>query len=74
MLRTLRKRLSDIQAKVPSKPSPNEQAAFYELMAHLDKLAARKVSGDKTAQDGIIAVRASLRKDKDFNYNNYRTF
>lgn len=49
MLRTLRKRLSDIQAKVPSKPSPNEQAAFYELMAYLDKLAARKVSGDKTA-------------------------
>ena len=73
-MRTLRKMLSDIQAKVPSKPSPNEQAAFYELMAHLDKLAARKVSGDKTAQDGIIAGRASLRRDKYFNCDNYRTF
>ena len=53
ILRTLRKRLSSIQAKVPSKPSPDEEVAFHELKAYLDSLAARKAGGDKTAQDEI---------------------
>ena len=55
-MRTLRKRLSSIQSKVPRKPSPEEKAAFDELMAYLDSLAARKASGDKTAQAEIEAV------------------
>ena len=41
-MRTLRKRLSRIQAKIPSKPSPEEEATFHELMAYLDSLATRK--------------------------------
>ena len=61
-MRTLRKRLSNTKAKVSSKPSPEEKAAFYELIAYLDSLAARKVSSDKTAQDEIIFVRAALRQ------------
>ena len=60
ILRTLRKRLSSIQAKVPSKPSPEEEAAFHELMAYLDSLDTRKTSGDKTAQAEIEAVSALL--------------
>mgnify|MGYP004239878887 CR=1 FL=1 len=60
ILRTLRKRLSSIQAKVPSKPSPEEEATFHELMAYLDSLATRKASGDKTAQAEIEAVSALL--------------
>ena len=60
ILRTLRKRLSSIQAKVPSKPSPEEEVTFHELMAYLDSLATRKASGDKTAQAEIEAVSALL--------------
>ena len=60
ILRTLHKRLSSIQAKVPSKPSPEEAAALHELMAYLDSLATRKTSGDKTAQAEIEAVSALL--------------
>ena len=59
-MRTLRKRLSSIQAKVPSKPSPKEEAAFHELMAYLDSLDTRKTSGDKKAQAEIEAVSALL--------------
>ena len=60
ILRTLHKRLSSIQAKIPSKPSPEEKAAFNELMSYLDSLAARKANGDKTAQAEIEAVSALL--------------
>ena len=60
ILRTLHKRLSRIQAKVLSKPSPDEKAAFNELMSYLDSLATRKASIDKTAQDEIEAVSALL--------------
>ena len=61
-MRTLRKRLSCIQAKVPNKLNPEEEAAFYELMTYLDSLAARKASGDKTAEAEIKAVSAALRQ------------
>ena len=60
ILRTLRKRLSSIQAKVPRKPSPEEEAAFHELMAYLDSLDTRKTSGDKTAQAEIETISALL--------------
>ena len=59
-MRTLHKRLSSIQAKAPNKPSPEEEAAFHELIAYLDSLATRKASGDKTAQAEIEAVSALL--------------
>tara|TARA_A100001388_G_C28402188_1_gene326521 strand:+ start:146 stop:334 length:189 start_codon:yes stop_codon:yes gene_type:complete len=59
-LHTLHKRLSSIQAEVPSKPSPEEEAAFHQLMAYLDSLATRKANGDKTAQPEIEAVSALL--------------
>ena len=59
-MRTLRKRLSSIQAEVPSKPSPEEEAAFHQLKAYLDNLTARKANGDKTAQAEIEAVSALL--------------
>ena len=55
-MRTLHKRLASIQAKVPRKPSPEEEAAFHKLITYLDSLAARKASGDKTAQAEIEAV------------------
>ena len=61
-MRTLRKRLCDIQAKVPNKPNPKEEAAFHDLIAYLDSLAARKASGDKTVQDEIISICNSLRR------------
>ena len=60
ILRTLHKRLSSIQTKVPSKQSPEEKAAFNELMSYMDSLATRKASGEKTAQDEIEAVSALL--------------
>ena len=61
-MRTLRKRLCNIQTKVPNKPNPEEEAAFHELMAYLDSLAARKASGDKTAEAEIKAVSSALRQ------------
>ena len=61
-MRTLHKRLSSIQAKVPNKPNPEEEAAFHDLIAYLDSLAARKASGDKTADAEIKAVSAALRQ------------
>ena len=62
-MRTLHRRLSSIQAKVPRKPSPEEEAAFHELITYLDSLAARKASGDKTAQAEIEAVSALLSSE-----------
>ena len=59
-MRTLHKRLSSIQAKAPNKLSLEEEAAFHELIAYLDSLAACKASGDKTAQAEIEAVSALL--------------
>ena len=59
---TLYKRISNIQAKVPNKPNPEEEAAFDELMAYLDSLAARKASDDETAQAEIEAVCSALRQ------------
>ena len=59
-MRTLLKRLSSIQAEVPRKPSPEEEAAFHELIAYLDSLATRKTSGDKTAQAEIETISAFL--------------
>ena len=61
-MRTFHKRLSSIQAKVPNKLNPEEEAAFHELMAYLDSLAVRKASGDKTAEAEIKAVSAALRQ------------
>lgn len=49
------------QAKITNKLSSNKEAAFHELIAYLDSLAARKASGDKTAQDDIATVSALLR-------------
>lgn len=62
-MQTLRKRLSNIQAKVPNKPNPKEEAALLELIAYLDSLAARKAGGDKNAQAEIIAVSEALRQN-----------
>ena len=62
-MRTLHKRLSSIQAKVPNRPNPEEEAAFHDLIAYLDSLAARKASGDKTVQDEIISICAALKLD-----------
>ncbi len=59
-MRTLRKRLSNIQEKVPNKPNPHEEAAVLEIMLYLDRLAVRKASGDKTAQSEIVAVCSTL--------------
>ena len=59
-MRTLHRRLSSIQANVPRKPSPEEEAAFHQLIAYLNGLATRKASGDKTAQAEIEAVSALL--------------
>ena len=59
-MHTLHKRLSSLQAEVPSKPSPEEEAAGHQLKAYLDNLAARKANGDITAQAEIEAVSALL--------------
>ena len=37
--RTLRKRLSDMQARVPNKPNPEEEAASGQVMANPDSSA-----------------------------------
>ena len=62
-MQTLRRRLADIQSKVPPKPNPEAETAFRELMAYLDSLAHRKAGGDKTVQTEIEAV-ANLMKSK----------
>ena len=62
-MQTLRRRLANIQSKVPPKPNPEAETAFRELMAYLDSLAHRKASGDKSAQTEIEAV-AKLIKSK----------
>tara|TARA_B110000093_G_C12606650_1_gene260331 strand:+ start:164 stop:352 length:189 start_codon:yes stop_codon:yes gene_type:complete len=55
-LQTLRRRLADIQSKVPPKPNPEAETAFRELLAYLDTLAHRKQTGDPTVQAEIEAV------------------
>ena len=62
-MQTLRRRLADIQSKVPHKPNPKAEAAFRELLAYLESLAHRKAGGDKTVQTEIEAV-ANLMKSK----------
>ena len=60
-MQTLRRRLADIQSKVPPKPNPEAETAYHELMAYLDSLAHRKQTGDKTVQTEIEAVSAFLK-------------
>ena len=60
-MQTLRRRLADIQSKVPHKPNPKAEAAFRELLAYLESLAHRKAGGDKTAQTEIEAVSKFIR-------------
>ena len=60
-MKTLHRRLADIQSKVPTKPKPEAETAFHELMAYLDNLAHRKAGGDKTAQTKIEAVSKLIR-------------
>ena len=55
-MQTLRRRLADIQSKVPPKPNPEAETAFRELLAYLDTLAHRKQTGDPTVQAEIEAV------------------
>ena len=60
-MQTLRRRLADIQSKVPPKPNPEAETAFRELMTYLDSLAHRKAGGDKTVQTKIEAVSKLIR-------------
>ena len=55
-MQTLRRRLADIQSKVPPKPNPEAETAYRELLAYLDTLAHRKQTGDPTVQAEIEAV------------------
>ena len=55
-MQTLRRRLADIQSKVPPKPNPEAETAFRELLAYLDTLAHRKQTVDPTVQAEIEAV------------------
>ena len=59
-MQTLSKRLATIQAKIPSKPNPEAEAAFQEAISYLDSLAQRKARGDKTAQAEIETFSALL--------------
>ena len=49
-MQTLRKRLATIQAKIPSKPNPEADAAFQEVISYLDSLAQRKAKADWPCQ------------------------
>lgn len=46
---TLEKRLVKLEAVRGVEPDPKAEAAFAELVAALDRLAARKAAGDVTA-------------------------
>ena len=54
-------RLSKLHAKRRPKIPQVEREALNVLITYLDELAARKVSGDPTVQDEIIAVNNYLR-------------
>jgi len=55
------RRLALLQRQQNSIASATETAALFALLTYLDELAARKVSGDPTVQDEIIAVNNYLR-------------
>lgn len=54
-------RLALLQRQHNSKSSATETAALSIIITYLNELAARKVSGDPTVQDEIIAVNNYLR-------------
>ena len=60
-MQTLRRRLADIQSKVPPKPNPESETTFRELMAYLESLAHHKAGGDKNAQTEIEAIAKFIR-------------
>ena len=60
-MQTLRRRLADIQSKVPPKPNPEAETAFREFIGYLDSLAHRKADGDKSAQPEIETVSKFIR-------------
>ena len=59
--RNFDKRLTVLQRQQISRSSVTETAALSSIITYLDELAARKVSGDPTVQDEIIAVNNYLR-------------
>ena len=58
---TLHRKLTKIQSKVSTKPNPEAETAFRELMAYLDSVAHRKAGGDKSVQAEIEAVSKLIR-------------
>jgi hypothetical protein len=64
----LEQRVSKLEAARRTRPTPEEQAAFAELVQALDCLARRIAAGDEGARaearalaDGLLAGRASFR-------------
>lgn len=55
-LRGHKKRLSILKAALPRKSNPEEEAALSRIISYLDRLAARKASGDMLAQQEIESV------------------
>ena len=54
-------RLAHLQRQQNSRSSVTEATALCAIITYLNKLAARKRSGDPTVQDEIIAVNNLLR-------------
>ena len=60
-LRGHNKRLSILNAALPRKPDPEEEAALSRIISYLDSLAARKASGDMSVQQEIENVCAFMK-------------
>ena len=60
-LRGHKKRLSILKAALPRKSNPEEEAALSRIISYLDRLAARKASGDMLAQQEIESVCAFMK-------------
>jgi|GEM_PF-3095185 len=59
---TLEQRLVKLQAARRARPSPNAASSFAALVAVLDRLAARKASGDEAAQVEINVLAGAARQ------------
>ncbi len=60
-LRGHKKRLSILKDALPRKSNPEEEAALSRIISYLDRLAARKASGDMLAQQEIESVCAFMK-------------
>ena len=62
-LRGHKKRLLILNASLPRRPDPEEEAALRRIISYLDSLAVRKASGDMLVQQEIENVSKFIKEN-----------